>query len=178
MNYRQKSQGKRAKNFTKTIAIRPTIANMCGIDSQYSKLRSLSMRKVVALAVAGMVAFAANSAMAEGDAKKGEKVFKKCKACHSLEEGKHKVGPSLAGIIGRSLGAAEGFTKYSDDYKKLAAASEGFTWTSDELKAYLTHPSKYLAAKLDVKKAKSGMAFKLKKEKDRNNIIAYFESLQ
>ena len=41
----------------------------------------------------------------------GAKVFKKCAACHSTEAGKHKVGPSLAGVVGRKAGTAEGFEK-------------------------------------------------------------------
>jgi len=133
------------------------------------------MRKVLALAVAGMVAFAGTSAMAEGDAAKGEKVFKKCKSCHTIEEGgKHKVGPNLFGIVGKSGGSAEGY-KYSKGY---LAAAPNLTWDEAALDEYLQDPSKYLSAKAG-KKVKSKMTFKLKGKKkadDRANVIAYLKS--
>ena len=65
------------------------------------------MKKLVFAAAA---LFAATSlAHAEGDATKGEKVFKKCKACHEVGEGaKNKVGPELTGIVGRAIAGVEG----------------------------------------------------------------------
>ena len=69
---------------------------------------------------------AATPALAEGDVAKGEKAFKKCKACHMIVNGDEvifkggKTGPNLYGIIGRSAGTAEDF-KYC---KSLAAAGE------------------------------------------------------
>ena len=129
------------------------------------------MRKVLALAVAGMVAFASGSALAEGDAKKGEKVFKKCKSCHTIKAGgKNKVGPNLFGVVGRAAGAAEGY-KYSKGYK---AAGLG-AWDDAALTEYLMDPSKFLSAKAG-KKVKSKMTFKLKKEKQRANVIAYLKT--
>ncbi len=62
------------------------------------------------LAMTLIAAFAAGPALADGD---GEKVFKKCKTCHSLQAGDNKVGPSLSGVTGRTAGTVEGF-KYSD----------------------------------------------------------------
>ena len=47
-----------------------------------------------------------------GDATKGQKIFKKCAARHSLDAGKRKVGPSLHGVIGRTAGTADGY-RYS-----------------------------------------------------------------
>ncbi|WP_135076306.1 cytochrome c family protein [Terasakiella sp. SH-1] len=131
------------------------------------------MRKVLALAVAGMVAFAGGSALADGhgDAKKGAKVFKKCKSCHTIEQGgKHKVGPNLFGVVGQSGGSAEGY-KYSKGYM---AAAGNLTWDDAALMEYLKDPSKYLSAQAG-KKVKSKMTFKLKKEKDRKNVIAYLK---
>jgi len=129
------------------------------------------MRKVLALAVAGMVAFASGSALADGDAKKGAKVFKKCKSCHTIEQGgKNKVGPNLFGVVGKSGGSAEGY-KYSKGY---LAAAPSLTWDDAALMEYLMDPSKYLSSKAG-KKVKSKMTFKLKKEQDRKNVIAYLK---
>jgi cytochrome c len=72
--------------------------------------------------VAGFLMLGSQAAVAEGDAAKGEKIYKKCKACHSLEAGKNKVGPSLAGIFGRTAGAEEGF-KYSAAMKDSGIVS-------------------------------------------------------
>ena len=106
-----------------------------------------------------------SSAMA-GDAALGEKVFKKCKACHVVDKEKNKTGPHLVGIIGRPAASVESYKKYSKALKE-----SGFVWDAATLDGYLENPKKYL---------KGGkMAFAgLKKQKDRDNIIAYFESLQ
>ncbi len=131
------------------------------------------------VAVAGLFAalvFSPNFAFAEdGDAKKGEKVFKKCRACHAVgEDAKHKVGPMLNGIVGRTAGTADGFDKYGKSLK--AAGEAGLVWNEEELFAYLKNPKKYLRKKLDDKKAKSKMSYKLKKEDQRRDIIAYLKT--
>ena len=101
-----------------------------------------------------------------GDIEAGMKVFRKCKACHVVDKEKNKTGPHLVGIIGRTAGSVESFKKYS-----TAMKDSGIVWDADTLDGYLESPKKYL---------KGGkMAFAgLKKKKDRDNIIAYFESLQ
>lgn len=85
--------------------------------------------------VAGLT-FAAMGAQA-GDAAAGKDVFKVCAACHTVEAGKNKVGPSLFGVVGRKAGAIEGF-KYSKPMMEKAAA--GFTWDDANLKAYIAAP--------------------------------------
>ncbi|MEL7153702.1 MAG: cytochrome c family protein, partial [Pseudomonadota bacterium] len=97
----------------------------------------------------------------------GEKVFKKCKACHQVGEGaKNKVGPILNGIVGASLGAVDGF-KYSKALK--AKADEGTVWDAANLDAFLAKPKKWLKG--------TKMSFAgLKKHKDRAAIIAYLQS--
>tara|TARA_B100001964_G_C13783517_1_gene401347 strand:- start:76 stop:465 length:390 start_codon:yes stop_codon:yes gene_type:complete len=125
------------------------------------------LRGVLAFSLILSTALFANTASAAGDAKKGKKVFKKCKACHSVKAGKHKVGPSLAGVIGRKAGSAKGFKKY----KGLKGAS--WNWDEAALNDYLKNPKKYLKAKNGKKGA---MVFKLKKAKDRNNVIAYLKA--
>ena len=57
--------------------------------------------RLSAILLATVLAVASGSALAEGDAEKGKKVFKKCKACHSLVAGKKKIGPSLYGVFER-----------------------------------------------------------------------------
>ncbi|WP_374371298.1 cytochrome c family protein [Dongia sp.] len=70
------------------------------------------------------------------DLKSGEAVFKQCTACHALEAGKNKLGPSLHNVFGRSAGQAEGFA-YSD-----AMAGSGLTWDEATLAEYLRAPKK------------------------------------
>ncbi|MCT4610429.1 MAG: c-type cytochrome [Pelagimonas sp.] len=95
-----------------------------------------------------------------GDVKKGKKVFKKCKACHTVKEGKNKTGPSLYGIVGASAGGVEKF-KYS---KSLSES--GLVWDVETLTAFLTDPKGTVPG--------NKMSFKgLKKEKDIVDLIAY-----
>jgi cytochrome c len=114
------------------------------------------------LAAAACVALVSAPSHADGDAAKGKKVFAKCMACHALEAGKNKVGPTLHGIIGRQAGAVEGFT-YSDAMK-----NSGITWNEAELDKYLTNPKKHIPG--------NKMAFPgLPKADDRANVIAYLK---
>ena len=98
----------------------------------------------------------------------GAKVFKKCAACHSTEAGKHKVGPSLAGVVGRKAGTAEGFEKR---YKGLKDAD--WSWDEASLIAYLEDPSKFTKEKTG---KRSSMGLKLKKEDDRKAVIEYLKA--
>jgi len=116
---------------------------------------------IASLLIAGALALAGQSALAQ-DATKGEKVYKKCKACHALEAGKKKVGPSLAGIFGRTAGTVEGF-KYSK-----AMAKSGIVWDDKTMDEFLAKPKTVVP--------KTRMAFPgLKKEADRANLIAYLK---
>ncbi|SPJ28030.1 c-type cytochrome [Falsiruegeria mediterranea] len=99
-------------------------------------------------------------AWAEGDAKAGKKVFKKCKACHTVKEGKNKVGPTLYGIVDAPAGQVEGF-KYSP-----ALLEAGLTWDAETLKAFLTKPKELVPG--------NKMSFAgLKKEQQIDDLIAY-----
>ena len=122
----------------------------------------MKIRKLFALTAVLAMAAVTAPAFAEGDAAKGEKVFKKCKACHTVKQsGKHRVGPNLHGIIGRKAGTVEGYKKFSKGLK-----SAGITWDAKLLDQYLTSPKKMIKG--------SRMAFPgLKREKDRANVIAY-----
>ena len=98
------------------------------------------------------------------DAKKGKKVYNKCKACHSINKGgKNKVGPNLYGIVGRKAAQVKGF-KYSKALK-----NSGLTWDDATLDKFLKKPKKL------VKKTK--MAFGgIKKDSQRADLIAYLKS--
>jgi cytochrome c len=85
--------------------------------------------------VAGLLAGA--GAAQAGDAAAGKDVFKACLACHTTEQGKNKVGPSLFGVVGRPAASIDGF-RYSAPMKEKAAG--GLVWTVDNLKAYITAP--------------------------------------
>ena len=81
-------------------------------------------RQIVAAAT--LVGAMTAPALAEGDAEAGEKVFKKCKACHAVgDKAKNKVGPILNGIVDAPAGQVEGF-KYSDALMEMA---EGADWS-------------------------------------------------
>ena len=123
--------------------------------------------KILALGIAAPIATAGTSAMAAD----GAKVFKKkCGACHTMEPGKHKMGPALDGIVGRAAGSAEGFTKY----KAMKGAT--FTWTEDLLDEWITDQKKFLKAHKDtVGGKKTSMSAKVKKEKERKAIIEFLK---
>lgn len=122
--------------------------------------------RLAALAMSLAVSLAANSALADGDAAKGEKVFKKCKACHTIEQGaKNKIGPNLYGIIGKKSASVEGYN-YSD-----AMQEANLTWDETTLSEYLKKPRSFVKG--------TKMSFPgLKKESDRENLIAYLKTFQ
>ena len=102
--------------------------------------------------------------LAMGDMAHGEKVFKKCTACHMIAaDGKNKIGPNLWGIIGRKAGSISDY-KYSK--AMVAYAKE---WTFEEMNSYLIKPQAYIKG--------TKMAFAgLRKEKDRASVILYMNS--
>jgi cytochrome c len=99
--------------------------------------------------------------MSIGDINIGEKVFKKCAACHSINKGgKNNIGPALYNVVGRKVGIVEDY-KYSK-----ALASYDKEWTVEELNGYLIKPAKWIKG--------TKMAFAgLRKEKDRASVIKY-----
>ena len=99
--------------------------------------------------------------MAMGDLATGEKVFKKCAACHSIVKGgKNNIGPALYNVVNRKIGSI-------NDYKYSKALSDyGKQWTFEELNGYLIKPAKWIKG--------TKMAFAgLRKEKDRASVILY-----
>src|SRR3546814_9186495 len=98
-------------------------------------MRAVSFFSILALT--GAIAFT-SPAPAQGDAANGERVFNKCKACHTVEEDKNKVGPTLYNVIGRRAGSLEDF-RYSSAMKEYGAA--GTVWDEEELNANLETPT-------------------------------------
>lgn len=121
------------------------------------------MKKIGTLAAALAAVCVLGAASAEAaDVAKGKKVFNRCKACHSLEAGKKKVGPSLHGVFGRTSGTLEGF-KFSKAMKEAA-----IVWNDETIGAYLKAPKKYIKG--------NKMAFAgLRKQADIDNLMAYLK---
>ena len=102
--------------------------------------------------------------LALGTVEQGQKVFKKCSACHSIKKGgRNNIGPALYNVLGRNMGALEDY-KYSK-----ALMSFGKDWTFDEMNNFLIKPTSYIKG--------TKMAFAgLKKEKDRASVILYMNA--
>lgn len=122
--------------------------------------------KILAATAVVLMGTGASLAMADGDVKKGQKVFKKCKACHTINEGgKNKIGPNLFGVVGRSSAKVDGF-KYS---KVMKAAN--LEWNEENLDGFLKKPKKFMKG--------TKMSFAgVKKESQRKNLIAYLATLK
>jgi len=122
-------------------------------------MRKFRLPVVVATIAMALSISAANAA----DIKKGQKVFKKCKACHTLKAGgKNKIGPNLHGIVGRKAASIEGF-KFS-----AAMKASGIVWDAATLDKFLTKPRKLVP--------KTKMSFAgLRKQPQRDNLIAYLQ---
>ncbi len=120
----------------------------------------------ILLVTAGAMAAQAQDA---GDPAKGEKVFRKCKACHDVGEGaKLKVGPPLTGIIGRAAASVEDFS-YSDAMK--AAAADGLIWTPETIAELLEKPKDFIPG--------TKMSFAgLRKEEERADVVAYLATFE
>ena len=119
---------------------------------------------LVAVAAAMGAMLAASSAGAAGDATVGKQVFARCAACHSTTPGDNKVGPSLAGVLGRKSGAEPDYN-YSPALK-----SANITWDEHTLDQFLTNPA------ADVHGTK--MFVNVPDAADRQNVIAYLGTLK
>ena len=126
---------------------------------------------VAGILVAG-TAVLAGQAIADGDAAKGEKLFNgflRCNACHSLEPGVTKVGPSLAGLFGRRAGSEEAFEKYSP-----AMVTSGVTWNEDTLEKFLANPQKFIPGNT-MTEGVSRVVGRITSDQHRADVIAYLK---
>ena len=134
----------------------------------------------VVASFAALPAFAGGHA--SGDAAAGEKAFNQCKACHAITDADGndivkggKTGPNLYGLPGRTAGMSDDFDKYK---KSLVAAGEGgLVWDEASFVAYVQDPNAFLKEVTGDSKARSGMAFRVRKEEDAANIWAYIASV-
>jgi cytochrome c len=134
-----------------------------GVLKSLFQPKETSMTRIWLLPAALMILASTIPAFAAGDAANGEKVFNRCKACHTVEQGKNRVGPSLFGVVGRKAGTEPGFA-YSDAMK-----NSGMTWTEDSLEKYLADPKAAVPG--------NKMAFPgVKDEKERDDVIAYLKT--
>lgn len=117
-----------------------------------------------ALIAGGMLVMALQSATPAVADDAGEKVFKKyCGSCHTIEAGKNRVGPSLAGLLGRKSGTVAGFA-YTDANKNA-----GIVWDEAKLDQYLVDPKAMIPG--------TKMIFNgIKKEDERKALIAYLKT--
>jgi cytochrome c2 len=108
--------------------------------------------------------------MAAGDAKEGEEIFnKKCKTCHTVEEGKHRTGPSLFGVVGRKAG--------STDFKRYKGLKDAdFVWDDTLLMEWIADPKAFVESHTGNKT--TSMTFKLKDEKDRADVVEYLNTVK
>ena len=126
------------------------------IPEDASKLTTKAEKVVEKIDIAALLAL--------GDINHGQKVFKKCAACHLVNKGgANKIGPALYGVLGRKVASKEDY-KYSK-----AMASYNKDWTFEEMNGYLKKPQSYIKG--------TKMAFAgLRKEKDRASVILYMNS--
>ena len=132
----------------------------------------LARRRVAAI-VLGVLAACAHAPaqpdaaeLGSGDPQRGAEVFRQaCQPCHDAKPGAHQVGPSLCGVLGREVGAADGYRRYSPALKQA-----GGSWTRERLERYLRDPQAMFP---EQRKRYSGLAG----AQDRVDLIAYLRHL-
>lgn len=126
--------------------------------------RHILLAVATAIAGAAMALASIGPAAAEpaGDAVRGKTVFARCAACHDLNTGATRLGPSLKGVVGRTSGTMGNFG-YSEAMK-----AKGVAWNAETLDSYLAAPSRYIPG--------NKMAFPpMANAQDRADVIAYLQ---
>lgn len=122
------------------------------------------MKQMMPTALAAIALVVTGSAMAQsaGDPVRGKSVYARCAACHDLNTGATRLGPSLKGVVGRTSGTMPNFN-YSQALKDKAVV-----WDANTLDAFLAGPSKYVPG--------NRMAFPpLANPQDRADLIAFLQ---
>ena len=119
---------------------------------------------------------------ASGDAEAGEKAFRQCKSCHSITDADGnaivkggKTGPNLYGLPGRTAGSEAEFGRYKASI--VAAGEAGLQWDEEHFVKFVQDSNGFLKEYLGDDGARSGMAFRVRKEEDAANIWAYIASV-
>jgi cytochrome c len=116
--------------------------------------------------IASFLILSAGTALAgaAGDAKRGAMAFRPCMACHSVKEGEHMTGPSLAHVWGRRAASAVGFERYSD-----ALRNSGITWNESTLEKWLAAPEALVPG--------NSMTFPgIRQQQAREDLVAYLKA--
>ncbi|AUH63884.1 c-type cytochrome [Paracoccus zhejiangensis] len=136
------------------------------------------MKQIIISAVATLALV--SPALAQ-DVATGEKEFRKCKACHMIQDASGTdivkgggVGPNLWNVVGRKVAGQEGYA-YGDGIKEAAEMNPDLVWTEEELAHYITNPNDWLEAKTNDPAAKTKMTFKL--NKGQADVAAYLASV-
>lgn len=130
--------------------------------------------------IAAIAALTLGAGMAQAaDAGKGEKLFtKQCRSCHAIIAADGavvvkggKTGPNLFGVVGRAAASHPDFSKYGKGIQE--AAANGLVWDEAAITEYLADPTKFIRAKAGDKKTRSNMSYKVRKEAQRADIVAF-----
>ena len=124
------------------------------------------MKKILPfIGYVSIMAFLSISCANAADTAKGKKIFNKCRSCHTLAAGKHRIGPSLNGILGRKAGTDE---KYRYSKAMIKAGAGGLVWDEKSLGEYLKKPRAFVKG--------TKMVFPgLKKPTDLANLMAFLK---
>lgn len=128
----------------------------------------MNTTKFIALGIAAAITITSASAMASDDGK--ELFMKKCSSCHSVKPGEHKIGPSLAGVVGRKAGSTD-FTHYK------AMKGANFTWNEALIAEWIANQKKFIKNHADIVGGKrTAMSAHIRKAKDAAAIIGYLKN--
>jgi cytochrome c len=119
---------------------------------------------VAAAGAIAILALGARPGLAGSDPGAGQQVFTKCAVCHATVPGENKIGPSLAGVVGRKSGTAAGY-----DYSS-AMKNANITWDDDTLDKFLAGPAGFVHG--------TKMFLSIPSRTDRENVIAYLGTLK
>src|SRR5215510_5309867 len=111
------------------------------MDDIQAEQRRGAMKRVyhIAIAAVGATLLSAPAWSQAGDAARGERMYRACVACHSLEPNRNMTGPSLAEIWNRRSGSLASFPRYSPALK-----SAGIIWTDDTLDEWIKDPQHFI----------------------------------